>query len=280
MPTMLGHDRVGAGPPLLLLHPLGANRHVWDGVASRLAAHRDVISVDLPGFGDSPPLEGNPTPAALASAIADFLAELELGAPDVAGNSLGGWVGLELGLAGGAASVTAIAPAGLWTRPLGPRRELARALSRAGLPLIASATATALGRRLLLGGSVARPELVSARAAAQLIRSYATAPDFTRVNAAMRAGTFTRLESIDVPVTLVWPEFDGLVRRPRKLPPGVVSVALPGAGHIPMLDQPDAVAALLEQHAASAAAGPAHSGRSRMLYRLPSPAKGAIDADI
>ena len=49
----LAYDRAGTGPPLVLLHPLGADRHVWAPVMDRLDAERDVIAVDLPGFGES-----------------------------------------------------------------------------------------------------------------------------------------------------------------------------------------------------------------------------------
>ena len=48
-----------------------------------------------------------------------------------------------------------------------------------------------------------------------------------------------------MPVTLAWPEHDRLVSRPRTLPAGVREVALPGCGHIPMWDDPAAVAALI-----------------------------------
>ena len=44
------------GRALVLLHPLGADRKVWRPVLDRLTAERDVICVDLPGFGDSPAL--------------------------------------------------------------------------------------------------------------------------------------------------------------------------------------------------------------------------------
>ena len=53
---MLSHDRTGSGAPLLLIHPLGGSRVVWEPVMPLLARERDVIAVDLPGFGDSPPL--------------------------------------------------------------------------------------------------------------------------------------------------------------------------------------------------------------------------------
>ncbi len=100
-PPRLAFERRGSGPPLLLLHPLGADRHVWAPVLDRLARERDVVCVDLPGFGGSAPLEGDSSPAALAAAVAEFADALGIGGSvHVAGNSLGGWVALELALAG------------------------------------------------------------------------------------------------------------------------------------------------------------------------------------
>jgi pimeloyl-ACP methyl ester carboxylesterase len=241
----LGHDRLGAGPPLVLLHPLGADRRVWDPVLELLSAEREVIAVDLPGFGDSEPLEGSPTPRALADALAGFLRRIDVPRPHVAGNSLGGWVGFELALAGSARTVTGLAPAGLWPKPLMPKPRIARRLARYGLPLVELVSASAAGRRLLLAGAVAKPANVPAAAAAHLVRAYATAPGFDAVNAAMRAGRFQALERITVPVTLVWPEHDRLVRPPAWLPPRVRSRTLEGCGHIPMWDDPPAVARVL-----------------------------------
>jgi pimeloyl-ACP methyl ester carboxylesterase len=61
----------------------------------------------------------------------------------------------------------------------------------------------------------------------------------------MRAGVFVELEQIRVPVTLVWPQYDRLISRPKRLPPFVQSIELPDVGHIPMLEAPDAVARVL-----------------------------------
>jgi pimeloyl-ACP methyl ester carboxylesterase len=241
----LGFDRTGEGPTLVLLHALGADRHVWDQVVALLAPERDVVSVDLPGFGTSPALPGRQNPGALAAAVASFLDDEGIVQPHVIGNSLGGWVALELALAGAARAVTAIAPAGLWPRALAPKPSVARRAARGSLPLVRALTATALGRRLLLAGTVAHPERVPAAAAAQLIRSYATAPGFVAVNDAMRAGVFVGLEQIRVPVTLVWPQHDRLIARPKRLPPFVENVELPDAGHVPMLEAPEAVARIL-----------------------------------
>jgi pimeloyl-ACP methyl ester carboxylesterase len=242
----LAYDRAGSGPVLVLLHPLGADRRVWEPVMDRLTQERDVIALDLPGFGASPALDGDgpPTPAALARAVA---AGLPAGTHHVAGNSLGGWVALELAAAGQARSVTAIAPAGLWPEPLAPKRGVARALAKAMRPGLAALVRSEAGRRLALGSTVAHAERVPPEAALRLVQAYADAPGFEAVDQAMRAGRFTRLEHIRVPVTLAWPEHDRLVARPAHLPPTIRSVPLPCAGHMPMWDAPDAIARLLLQ---------------------------------
>lgn len=243
----LAVERRGAGPPLVLIHPLGGDRHVWDPVLDRLAAERDVIALDLPGFGGSPVLGEDevPSPPALARAVAQFLGDLGLERPHVAGNSLGGWVALELALGGGARSVTAIAPAGLWPEPLVPKRGIARSLARLALPALGGIVRSEGGRRLALLGTVAHPERVPPAAALGLVRAYATAPGLRAANNAMRASRFTGLERIQVPMTLAWPEHDRLVARPRHLPPAVRSVVLRGCGHMPTWDDPAQVAGVL-----------------------------------
>jgi pimeloyl-ACP methyl ester carboxylesterase len=243
----LALDRSGAGAPLVLLHPLGADRSVWEPVTPLLAGEREVIAVDLPGFGGSPTLAGPepPTPARLADAVDAGLAAQGLDDFDVAGNSLGGWVALELALAGRARSVVAIGPAGLWPEPLPPRRGTARAAARLAVPFAGAITRVPALRRTAMAMFVEHPERMPAAAAARLIRAYANAPGFPEVNAAMRSSTFSRLADIRVPVTLAWPEHDRMVARLRHPPENVRTVILPGTGHLPMWDDPELVAALL-----------------------------------
>jgi pimeloyl-ACP methyl ester carboxylesterase len=69
----LHHVRRGSGKPLLLVHGLGGSRRSWDTMIGALAAQREVIAVDLPGFGQTPPLTGDVSIAALADALGDFL---------------------------------------------------------------------------------------------------------------------------------------------------------------------------------------------------------------
>jgi pimeloyl-ACP methyl ester carboxylesterase len=241
----LGYDRLGSGPPLVLVHSLGTDRCVWHPVLDRLAPSRDVIALDLPGFGESPPLDVEPTPAALAAAVSELVEQLAIERPGVAGNSLGGWVALELGLSGVASSVTAIAPAGLWPRALPPKPSIARDLARAATPVLSALLSTARGRRLALGATMAHPERVPREDALRLVRAYAAAPGYDAVNAAMRAGRFSRLESVRVPLTFGWPDRDRLVARPARLPATARNVVLHDCGHVPMWDSPDQVASLL-----------------------------------
>jgi pimeloyl-ACP methyl ester carboxylesterase len=70
----LAYDRSGSGPPLLLLHGLGMSRAAWRPVLPLLAREREVIAVDLPGFGASPP--GPRTVEGLAAAVAALAAGL------------------------------------------------------------------------------------------------------------------------------------------------------------------------------------------------------------
>jgi pimeloyl-ACP methyl ester carboxylesterase len=244
---LLGFDRAGSGPALVLIHSLGADRCVWHPVLDRLARQRDVIALDLPGFGESAPLPSGtePTPAALAAAIHRACEQLGVDRPHVAGNSLGGWVALELAAAGHAASVTAIAPAGLWSRALGPKPSIARGIARAAAPVLARALSTERGRRLALGATMAHPERVPPQDALRLVRAYAAAPGYDTVNAAMRAGRFQGLDRIDVPLTFGWPDRDRLIARPHALPTAARNVVLEGCGHVPMWDDPDQVADLL-----------------------------------
>ncbi len=106
---MLACERHGSGEPLVLVHGVTHRRQAWYPVLDQLAEQREVILVDLPGHGQSPPfvLDGLSVVEALRRDFRLFLAEQELDRPHVAGNSLGGRVALEAGASGDARSVTA-----------------------------------------------------------------------------------------------------------------------------------------------------------------------------
>lgn len=246
-PGGVAYDRAGDGPVLVLLHGLGGERHVWRAVVEELREHRDVIAVDLPGFGESAPLPDDvvPTPWAIAERLEAFLAEIGVHRPHVAGNSLGGWIALELGKRGAVASVTGLCPA-LWERPLPPKPFVMHRVARTIRPALPALMRTGIGRRAALAGIVARPGEVAPQDALGVARAYASAPAFVATNKAMRSNHFTGGERIRVPVLLGWGELDRMVARPRVPPvPHAQQVALPGCSHLPMLDDPGLTARII-----------------------------------
>ena len=92
----LTHVREGSGPPLLLVHGIGMSHRAWALTLPLLAAERECVAVDLPGFGGSDPLDAPPTVPALAAACRALMADLGFPSFAVAGLSLGGGIALEL----------------------------------------------------------------------------------------------------------------------------------------------------------------------------------------
>lgn len=116
----LHHVRRGDGSPLLLVHGLGAGLHSWDPIIDALAAHREVIAIDLPGFGQTSPLPGEVSIATLTDSVARFISEQGLDGVATAGQSMGGRIVLELARRGVGGDTVALDPGGFWSE-----RELA-----------------------------------------------------------------------------------------------------------------------------------------------------------
>jgi pimeloyl-ACP methyl ester carboxylesterase len=218
-------------------------------VVDRLAAARDVIAVDLPGFGESAPLPDDvpATAANLGAAVSALCAQLGIERPHVAGNSLGGWACLELAKAGGARSVCAISPAGLWRRPLGPARVQSRARATRLRPLLPLLLASRRARAAALRTFVADPERLSRAEAKAVILDWLDAPGYDAANREMRSHVFERPDLVKVPTTIAWGTEDRLVGRPRRerMPPGARYIELEGVGHTPTWDDPALIAELL-----------------------------------
>lgn len=229
------------------MHPLGADRVVWEPVLPYLTGRHDCIVVDMPGFGESPELPaGTPATAnAIAAAVASTLDELGIDRAHVAGISLGAWVALEFAKGERCLSVTALCAAGFWRSVLGPRPEIARKAARRLLPVLRPLLRTRRGRRLVLRGPVAHPERVPPAAAYRLVRAYALAPGFDRANHEMRSALFEGFDRIDIPVTMAWADRDRSVYRPGSVPAGVRTELLSDCGHVPTWDDPERVAAVI-----------------------------------
>lgn len=124
-------------PALVLVHGLGSAGTIWKSLIPQLIQDFTVYAIDLPGHGVAPiELDEEVDPHSLAAAIVDEVSRVHgVDQMHVAGNSLGGWIALEMGAVAPekVKSVTALAPAGLWHHlPMGkyPPSLLARYLAK------------------------------------------------------------------------------------------------------------------------------------------------------
>ena len=258
MPPLLAVEEWGEGEPLVLMHGLGATRAVWTLVVPKLARRRRVVTLDLPGFGESAPAGPGFELDAVAERIGRGLAARGITEPfDLLGHSLGAGVALTLA-AHRPRAVRALvlsAPAGLSRYPELAVRLLARgfngllAARRALVPL----TDLAWGRRLLLLNAVADPAGLPPTEARLLVDASAGA---TRA-----ADALSTIASADLrPLLKQAPAELGLIwgKEDRTVSPQVADVItaarpdallelIPDAGHVSMLERPDAYAAALER---------------------------------
>jgi pimeloyl-ACP methyl ester carboxylesterase len=254
-------ERRGDGPPLILMHGIGHRWQAWEPVIDRLAEERDVIAVDLPGFGASPPLPPG-TPYDLETVVkvmGEFTASLGLDRPHVAGNSLGGLFALEAADRGLARSVTALSPAGFFSaRELRYATMILRAC-RLGTGIPAPAMrwlARSPRRRALMFGMIyGRPDLIDLDT---LLADAAAMHGAAGFVPTLRAGRDVRFRGAleDVPVTIAWGTQDRLLRasqavRAQQALPNARFVWLKGCGHVPMADDPDLVADVLLEGSSS-----------------------------
>lgn len=79
----------GEGPPVVFLHGLGGTRSAWGPQLRKLSEHFRCIAWDMPGYGDSHPVEPM-TYAAIADSLVALFDTLELKRPDLVGLSFGG----------------------------------------------------------------------------------------------------------------------------------------------------------------------------------------------
>lgn len=262
-----GYSRSGQGEPLVLLHGLGSSREAWAAIMPALAQRFDVIAVDLPGFGTAAPLPAGtePSPAELATAVAGILDDLRIDRPHLAGNSLGGWVAMELAKTRPARSVTLLSPAGLWRAgtPLYcmVSLRLSRWLAAHAGKALSTIVATRAGRVFVLGQILAHPARLPAAQARSALRALGTCPGF---DATLKATARRRLHGarqVTAPVTVAFGSRDAVLLRHQsrnlgELPPGTRSAALPGCGHLPMTDDPARVTDLIITATSRASATP------------------------
>jgi pimeloyl-ACP methyl ester carboxylesterase len=252
--TGLAHTRGGSGPALVLLHGIGSRKEVWEPLLPHLTSLREVVSIDLPGFGASPLRPGEDLSVrGLAATVAQFCASLGLDRPHVAGNSLGGWVALEMARAGGVASVTGISPAGLW-RGRVPRYTKWQVRGIHDMPARLDQVLDPLTRitplRLMLTANVVgRPWRMPRQALLDDAAAMVGAAGFEPTLAAASGKRFTGGMVIDVPTTIAFGARDVILgpgcRVRDELPAHTRWLTPRGWGHMPVWDDLAGVARVL-----------------------------------
>jgi pimeloyl-ACP methyl ester carboxylesterase len=256
-PPLLALEESGAGEPLVLIHGLATTRLIWRRVAPILDRRRLVVCIDAPGFGASPPAGRGFDLPAVAARVADGLAAAGIAEPfDLAGHSMGGAIALVLAAQrpDSVRRLVLVAPAGL--RPI--PGVAAAAFGATGAPLIAlrraaaPLTRSAWGRRLLLATGTVDGALISATDARAMVCASRRATRVRQALATVAAADLRPLLSlISAPVGLLWGAEDRIIppagadqilaRRPDAL-----VRLVPAAGHIAMMERPEAFAGALD----------------------------------
>jgi pimeloyl-ACP methyl ester carboxylesterase len=254
--------RGGAGTPLVLLHGFTDTWRCWELVLPALEAEHEVLAPTLAGHAGGLPLGEDEDPEeAIVAAVERSMDEAGFETAHLAGNSLGGWVALQLAARGRARTVTALAPAGGWALgdpAYGETIEYFRntqVLLEQALPYAEQIVATPEGREQATQMYVSTAAEMSPGLILHQMRgaAQAQAPAATRlIEHAEANGWELEAERVDCPVRLVWGSGDRIL-----VPPGAAArfrcewlpqaewIELEGAGHCPQLDRPLETAQLI-----------------------------------
>jgi pimeloyl-ACP methyl ester carboxylesterase len=217
-----------------------------------------VLAVTLPGHAGGPPLHQE-LAEALVDAVERAMDEAGFEVAHITGNSLGGYVALQLAARGRAQSVVALAPAGGWGARDDSFRdtldffETAYDLVRAAAPYADAIAATPDGRRRATEMIATNYEHIPAELIAHQIRGAAGCDGLkTLIDAGLERGWSLAAERIDCPVRVVWGTDDKLLRWPSAAAryrdewvPNADWIELEGIGHCPQLDVPLETAQLI-----------------------------------
>lgn len=246
----LHHIRRGANKPLLLIHGLGGSWRSWTPILSGLAAEREVIAVDLPGFGETPKLPGATSIGTLADAVTEFIDIHGLRGVDAVGSSMGARLVLELARRGVLGAVVSLDPGGFWQ---GWERHAFYAsiyasirLVRVLQPVMPLITGHSLGRTMLFPQFSAHSWRLSPKVTLEEMRSYAVSPAFDELLYNLAYGEEQQgapAGTIKPPLVIGWGDHDRVclpsqARLAKELFPDARLHWFKHCGHFPQWDAP------------------------------------------
>ncbi len=251
---------IGEGDVVVFVHGLGANWQSWLEQLPHVAASgRRAIALDLPGFGHSAPPKDGLSISGYGRTVAAVLDELGVERAAFVGNSMGGFVAVEVALNEAALveRLVLVSAAALWNERLVARPTVvASKLMRLYGPLLASRRDFLPRRRMLRvetlrGAGIRHPEWIPAPLAAELM-SGTGSPGFTDgVQALYDYRIRDRLSEVEAPTLVVWGTNDPLVPlwhafEYEELIPHARVVVFRDTGHVPMLERPVRFNAVLD----------------------------------
>ena len=249
--------RSGSGRPLVLVPGVGAGVETWKYVLPALEATREVVRVELPGFGRSPMPEGRLTVAGLADDLQAHLRSEGLAQADLVGSSLGARLVMEMARRGLGRSTVALDPGGFWTaaqqKVFGVSLTASVGLVRALRPALPALLSTPVGRTALLAQLSARPWALDGAFAASEIRVLADSPGSVPAIRALAGGPLQEgapAGTLPGPMLLVWGRQDRVTlpsqsARATALFPDATLELWDSCGHFPHWDQPERTARTL-----------------------------------
>jgi pimeloyl-ACP methyl ester carboxylesterase len=244
---------------LVCLHGFTDTWRTWELVLPVLERDHDVLAPTLLGHAGAPPLVGDVSDALLADAVERAMDEAGFVTADIVGNSLGGYVALQLAARGRAKSVVALAPAGGWAKGDESFKETLDYQTtmveqvKAAVPHLEAILATTEGRRRATRFITSNFEHIPAELLAhQMLGAAACTAVRPLIEHALREGWSLDAERITCPVRIVWGTDDRLLPWPSAAArfrddwlPNADWVVLDGIGHCPQLDIPLETAQLI-----------------------------------
>jgi pimeloyl-ACP methyl ester carboxylesterase len=247
--TLVGEQWEGDGPAVVLLHAGVADRRVWHDVAPRLDG--PVVAYDRRGFGETPASSEPFTHVEDLLAVTDATVD---GPAWLVGNSQGGRIALDTALTAPerVAGLVLISPAVSGAPEEGELEPDTARLDAALEAATGLAEVLRLETWLWLDGP-AGPEGRVGGAARELaldMNRRILANEGSEGAGGSDVDAWSRLEEIAVPVTVAWGELDVplLVEQCRTIAqriPRARSHELAGVAHLPSLERPDEVVALI-----------------------------------
>ena len=274
-------DSGGPGAPVVLVHGLGGQHTNWLDVREGLGRFGRVVSLDLPGFGLSPPLETHGA-ASFARVVAEMIESLDAGPALLVGNSMGGLVS-EMAASRSPdliAHLVLIAPAAISFRSRPPSPSLAVQLALQSFEFPGSAIValyrrastpeqqalrtldlvTADRRRISEEITSASIEMATLRRSMPwAVRAMVESTASIRRTLLDRDGYRDLIESIAAPTLVLSGAHDRLVtaaavRALTAMRPDWTSVEHPDSGHVPQMEHPAWVIDQMDAWLASAPA--------------------------